>query len=281
MSKGLVFDIEEFAVHDGPGVRKLVFFKGCPLHCTWCHNPEGISFQREIMTSPSACLHCGKCLESCTGKKCVACGKCIEACPLRLRKICGREWEACDLAEVLLKGKKILVSSGGGITFSGGEPLAQPEFLFELIRFLHPMHLAVETCGHAPGPIFQKMIESIDLVIMDLKHTDPFIHKKYTGTDNLQIIKNLELLCRSATDFCLRIPLIPGVNDSIENLEKTALLVKGAGSLQRVELLPFHLTAGAKYPMVGKIFNPGFDPLQPLNNWKNIFKKHNIKATVL
>ena len=251
MSKGIIFDIEEFAVHDGPGIRKLVFFKGCPLRCTWCHNPEGLSFKKELMISRTK------------------------------RKISGQEFEAKELAEKILKGKEVLINSGGGITITGGEPLAQPTFLFDLIRWLKPMNIAVETSGFANKRVFQKMVEETDLVLMDVKHTDPEIHKKYTGVDNPQILENLQFLCRSDTDFYIRIPLIPGVNDTRENMEMTALLIKDAKHLKRVELLPYHQTAGAKYSMVGRSYNPMFDVKKKVNIWQDVFKNYNINITVL
>lgn len=281
MVKGTIFNIEEFAVHDGPGIRKLVFFKGCPLNCSWCHNPEGISFRKELMVSQVACIQCGKCKEICIHDECEACGKCVGICPLRLRKVCGQETEAQELAEKLLKGKEVLINSGGGITISGGEPLAQPDFLFDLLKQLKPLHIAVETSGYASGSIFQKMVSMVDLVLMDVKHTDPKIHKKYTGIDNSLILENLKFLCQSSIDFCIRIPLIPGVNDTRENMEMTALLIKDSKYLKQVELLPYHQTAGAKYPMVNKIFSPGFDTNKKVNVWKDIFENYNINVTVL
>jgi pyruvate formate lyase activating enzyme len=279
--KGLIFNIEEFAVHDGPGIRKLVFFKGCPLHCSWCHNPEGISFRKELMVSRASCVHCGRCSQACSSDECITCGKCVDVCPLRLRKICGEETEAADLAGRLMKGKDILISSGGGITISGGEPLAQPAFLFDLIGHLKPLNIAVETSGHAAEGIFRQMTSMVDLVLMDLKHTDPVIHKKFTGVDNSLIMKNLKILCEGPVDFCIRIPLIPGVNDSRENMIATARLLKDAGNLKKVDLLPYHQTAGAKYPMVGRVFNPGFDTARAVSIRKEIFEAYHIHAEVL
>ncbi len=279
--KGIIFNIEEFAVHDGPGIRKLVFFKGCPLKCSWCHNPEGISFHREIMVSRASCIDCGRCREICTQKECVLCGKCVDVCPLQLRRITGQEVRSEDLAQTLLQGKEVMIQSGGGITISGGEPLAQPEFLFDLMERLKPLSVAVETSGYAKPAIFQKVISKANLILMDIKHTDPEIHKRYTGVDNRLILENLKLLCSSDTGFYIRIPLIPGVNDTRENIEKTAHLIRSARHLQRVELLPYHLTAGAKYPMVNRRFEPGFEPGQKVNIWKDIFEKHHIKVTVL
>lgn len=251
MSKGIIFNIEEFAVHDGPGIRKLVFFKGCPLHCTWCHNPEGISFEKELMVSKS------------------------------IRRIAGDEYEAKDLANILLKGKDVLIGSGGGITISGGEPLAQPEFLFDLIDHLKPLNIAIETSGFSNSTVFKKMIEKVDLVFMDIKHTDPDTHKKYTGVSNNQILNNLKILCDAETPFYIRIPLIPGVNDTKVNMENTALLLKDAKKLLGVELLPYHKTAPAKYEMVNRTFNPGFDTDKEVNFWTEPFIANNIKVKIL
>ncbi len=281
MSKGIIFTIEEFAVHDGPGIRKLVFFKGCPLHCVWCHNPEGISFKKEMMVSVGSCISCGKCTSVCTSEECIVCGNCVDVCALRLRKICGQEYEAKELAEKLLKGKEVLINSGGGITISGGEPLAQPAFLFELMRELKPVNVAVETSGFAKKEIFRTMVSEADIVLMDIKHTDPQIHKRYTGADNKLILENLDYLCRSETDFYIRIPLIPGVNDTKENMAKTASLIKNAKHLIRVELLPYHLTAGAKYAMLGKEYTPDFDISREVHIYEDIFRNLNISVAGL
>ena len=248
----------------------------------WCHNPEGMSFQKELMVSKATCIDCGKCEEVCEHKeKCVACGKCVDVCPLNLRKICGEEYEAKDLAARLLRMKDMLMSSGGGITISGGEPLAQPLFLFDLMTQLKPLHVAVETSGYAKKEIFQEMVSKADLVLMDIKHTDPEMHKKFTGVDNAPILENLKYLCNADTDFHIRIPLIPGVNDTRENMEQTAFLLKDAKHLIQVDLLPYNVVAPAKYAMVGKTFNPGFDTNQKVNIFTDIFKKYNIKASVL
>ncbi len=281
MIKGSIFNIEEFAVHDGPGIRKLVFFKGCPLHCSWCHNPEGISFKRELMVSNGSCTHCGKCEAVCENETCVACGKCISVCPLRLRRIVGDVYDVDTLATKLLKGKEVLINSGGGITFSGGEPLAQADFMIALIEKLKPLHIAIETSGHTSEQTFRKVLEKVDLVLMDIKHTDTVIHKQFTGVGNELILNNLKVLCNSEKPFYIRIPLMPGVNDTVENIEKTAQLLVGAKNLLGVDLLPYHKTAPAKYAMVKKEYNPGFDVNQEVAIRTEIFEKYNIKANKL
>jgi pyruvate formate lyase activating enzyme len=279
--KGIIFNIEEFAVHDGPGIKKLVFFKGCPLRCQWCHNPEGISFNKELMIRYDSCISCGKCTNVCFNDDCITCGNCVDACPLRLRKVCGQEIEAKELAENLLKGKEVLINSGGGITISGGEPLAQPAFLSDLVQHLKPLHIAIETSGYAKNKVFQKMVSETDLVLIDIKHIDPKIHKKYTGKDNRLIIQNLKFLCMSDTDFHVRIPLIPGVNDTSDNMKKTAILIKDAKHLKRVELLPYHKTAGAKYSLLSKNYNPDFNINKNVNIFENVFKDYNINVIIL
>jgi len=281
VAKGLIFEIEEFAVHDGPGIRKTVFLKGCPLRCNWCHNPEGLSFEKEIMVSRGSCTNCGRCIDVCKEKECSVCGECLKVCPLHLRKICGTEYEAKDLAKELLKGKEILEKNNGGITISGGEPLAQPDFLVELINELKPIHVAIETSGYAPEEVFKKVVDSVDLVLMDIKHTDPTVHKQFIGHDNELILKNLKYLCNSGKKFYIRIPLIPGVNDTRENMERTAELLKDAKGLERVELLPYHKTAGAKYSMVGREYKPIFDVEKIPNAFLEPFQKYNIRSEVL
>ena len=281
MAKGVIFDIEEFALYDGPGIRKTVFFKGCPLRCIWCHNPEGMNFNKELMVSKSSCINCKRCTSVCNHKVCVACGMCVAVCPLRLRKVCGAVWEAKDLAADLLKDSDFLEKNHGGITISGGEPLAQPEFLWELLERLKPIHTAVETSGYAPPEAFVRTVELADLVLFDIKHTDSIVHKEFTGVGNELILENLKYLCRAEKRFIARIPLIPGVNDTRDNMEKTAQLLKDAKGLYRVEILPYHKTAGAKYPMLGREYNPGFDENRKPDIHKDVFDNLNIRSLVL
>ena len=260
MSNGIVFDIKEFAVFDGPGIRTTVFMKGCPLRCEWCHNPEGLSVQPQLMVSQAACVHCGACEKVCESpEKCVACGKCVPVCRGNFRKIIGTRWEARELAARLEKDRDVYEMSGGGVTFSGGEPLLQWPFLKEVMEQLHHVHRAVETSGAVPDEVFLSAMNTCDLVMMDWKCSDPAKLKRYTGADHALLLRHAKMLCEGSTPFILRLPVIPGVNDVREHFEFAAELVRNAPSLVRVDLLPYQRAAGAKYEMVGKTYAPTFD----------------------
>jgi len=245
---GVIFDIKEFAQHDGDGVRTTVFFKGCPLRCVWCHNPEGLSPEPELYVGTNGCTGCGLCRKPCSHPDCVY-GRCLHVCPQGLLRVSGKEYEARELAEKVKKSADFL-SQNGGVTLSGGEPLMQWEFALELIRELKPLHVAIETSGYADAEVFRKVISECDLVMMDLKLADREEHKKFTGVYNDKILANLETLKSSGKDFLLRTPLIPGITDTDENLAAIARLADGAP----VELLPYNNLAPAKYPSVGREF---------------------------
>ena len=278
---GIIFDIKEFAVYDGPGVRTTVFMKGCPLRCQWCHNPEGLSMLPQLMVSKAACTHCGACEDLCETENCVACGNCVPYCKLGLRKIAGREWEAEQLAQKLLRGRVLMEASGGGITFSGGEPLMQWNFVEDVIAHLDGVHTAIETSGYAPDHVFLDMMNTVDFIMMDMKLTDPVLHKRYTGVDNAGILRHADMLCAGDTPFVIRVPLIPGVNDTEEHLTAVAERIQGAKALVRVELLPYHKTAGAKYGMLGMEYKPKFDTECAVRVWPEIFEKRGITAITL
>ena len=229
MSEGIVFSMEEFAINDGPGIRTTVFLKGCPLRCVWCHNPEGWNPAPETLVKK--------------GRK----------------EICGYSISVEALAEKLRRDAELYRDSGGGVTFTGGEPLLQADFLAEVMDLLPEIDKAVETSGYAPEAAFRKVLDRADRLLFDIKLIDPVLHKRYTGVDNAPILSNLERLKASGKPFVARIPLIPGVNDTPENMEATAELLVGASGLQRVELLRYNKVAGAKYPMLGLDYAPPFD----------------------
>lgn len=247
---GTIFDIKEMAVHDGPGIRTTVFLKGCPLRCKWCHNPEGLSFEPQVMYKEIRCLKCNACKKTCEHEECRDVGRCIYACPENCLQIAGSRISTETLAKELKKSAEILGDSFGGFTFSGGEPLAQPLFLLELINKLKDFHLCIETSGYTDSTTFKKVIDKLDYVIMDIKIADSQQHKKYTGIGNEQILKNFEILKGSGKPYVIRTPLIPDITDSQENL--TA--IKNIIGDSNWEKLPYNSMAGAKYKMLGMEF---------------------------
>ncbi|HHU88021.1 MAG: glycyl-radical enzyme activating protein [Sphaerochaetaceae bacterium] len=282
---GLVFDIKEMAIFDGPGIRTTVFLKGCPLRCQWCHNPEGISPKVELMVKYAQCIKCGACVAACpTGavhSLCTTRGECISVCPLNLRRLVGESYTPQELATFLLKHRPILEKNGGGVTFSGGEPLLQSSFLLATIKHLEGLHCAVETSGFASKAKFKEVVEHLDYVLMDLKMVDSEKHRYYCGEDNRPILENLKYLKGSGKPFVIRIPVIPGVNDNDENYRETAKLLEGSLNLEKVELLPYQRTAGAKYGMVGRHYLVDFDEdAKPYFNLEE-FTKRGIEASIL
>lgn len=244
---GTIFDIKEMAVHDGPGIRTTVFFKGCPLRCRWCHNPEGLSFEPQLMYKDLRCIDCKNCQKECEHEECKPFGRCIHSCPENCLEISGKKVTAKGLAEELKKSADILGNDFGGFTFSGGEPLAQPEFLLELIDELQDYHLCIETSGYSNPHFFKSVIDKLDFVIMDIKFADCEMHKKYTGVSNEIILENFRKLKISGKPYIIRTPLIPNITDVKTNLEAIKEMVGD----NVWEQLPYNEMAGAKYKMLG------------------------------
>ena len=243
---GMIFDIKEMSVHDGPGIRTTVFFKGCPLRCRWCHNPEGLESRPQLMYKYNSCVGCNNCLKQCNHDLCKGFGKCIYSCPNNCLEVVGKSINTNELCDELIKGASVLGDSFGGFTFSGGEPLSQPSFLFELCERLSDYHLCIETSGYASEEVFKNMLSKIDFVIMDLKLFDEEQHKLYTGVSNKTILSNFNFLKNSKKPYLIRTPLIPNITDTDENLNGIKALIGNC----EWEKIPFNGAAESKYKML-------------------------------
>jgi pyruvate formate lyase activating enzyme len=250
MTSGIIFDIKEFTVHDGPGIRTTVFMKGCPLACMWCHNPEGQSMQPQVMRAPNG------------------------------SRLAGTEYESSELARLLNRQAAILRANEGGVTFSGGEPLMQADFIAEVIVQLDRIHILLDTSGYGSESDLKMLLKRVDLVYFDLKLIDPSAHRHYTGLDNRPILTNLNHLSASGVPFVIRVPLVPGVTDTNDNLSAIAATMQGLPNLERVDLLPYNRAAGAKYEAAGMQFHPEYDEDAPVNINLYPFEQAGIKVSV-
>ncbi len=267
MARGLIFDLQRFCLHDGPGVRSTVFFKGCPLACRWCHNPESLQPERQILVRTERCIACGQCVARCpeglpkpgAGRmaenidRCRVCGECVAVCPTEARETAGREVAADELVRELLRDRIFFDDSEGGVTFSGGEPLLQAAFLREVLNACRreSLHTAVDTSGLAPRSELLAIAELTDLFLYDIKLVDSRRHREQTGVDNAVILSNLEALASSGARIWLRIPVISGVNDDVESLDAIAAMAARFPTVERVCLLPYHGIGEGKWKRMG------------------------------
>lgn len=282
MTRGIVFDIEEFALYDGPGIRSVIFLKGCPLRCQWCHNPEGLKMRPQRLKSGDRCIGCGACDAICpSADKCTACGACVKVCPMNCLRIAGVEMAPGEAAGKVLRNERMLNMSGGGVTFSGGEALMQPDFVIETRALMPGLHAAIETSGYADSDVFERVISEMDLVLFDIKLMDSRLHQRYTGVPNERILSNLRLMDQMGVPFRARIPLIPGVNDTAENLTATAELLQHMRGLERVELLRYNRAAGAKYAQLGEAYRVDFLEEQAPNADLAPFEQRGMEVIVL
>ena len=272
---GLIFDIKEFSIRDGEGIRTTVFFKGCPLRCIWCHNPEGLSPTPELYEQTEGCLGCGLCRIKCGHPDCRAYGRCLHICPKNLLRSVGREYEVEELSQRLLTQKTFFDAIGGGVTLSGGEPLLQADFCVELLKELKgKLHTTIETSGYANETDFERIIHLCDFVIMDIKLMDEEAHRHYTGVSNTQILSNAKLLIKSGVPHFFRTPLIPGITDTEENLRAISQFIGD----EPIELLPYNDLAPAKYAAVHRTFTEEID-LGKKNTFDlSIFKNAVLRA---
>jgi len=266
--KGTIFNIQRYCVHDGPGIRTTVFLKGCPLRCWWCHNPEGLSPSRDLAYIEFRCIRCGTCVRVCPrhaielkeGKivfdrsRCVKCGICANYCPTSALTIIGREITVSELMNEILKDVLLYDYSGGGVTFSGGEPLYQPEFLKAAIIECkkHRIHVALDTSGYAPPELFDSIAKHVDLFLFDIKLVDEQDHIKYTGVSNKLILRNLKSLVEGGRgkDIILRFPVIPGITDTEKNIKLIEKLLIELRKIEEIDLLPYH-DVSEKYARLG------------------------------
>lgn len=279
--RALIFDIKKYAVHDGPGIRTTVFFKGCPLACRWCHNPEALLPRRELVLFEEKCLACGECFRVCPQAahekrsdgtrvyhrdRCVLCGACTEVCYAEALVMEGREVTVEALMVELRKDLPFYQNSKGGVTLSGGEPLLQHEFALALLQQCkaESLHTAVDTSGQAPWSVFEALLPYIDLVLYDLKQIDSHRHRAHTGSHNGRILENLKRLGESGTPIEIRMPIVPTINDDPQQIEETARFLAGIGGITRVAVLPYHQLGASKYARLGRQYQlAGVEPPEP------------------
>ena len=281
MIKGVIFDIKKYSIHDGPGIRTTIFFKGCPLTCWWCHNPESQDPKPEIIIHPNRCILCESCVQSCTQNAislkqdnegsflittdrdlCIRCGTCTEVCYAEAREVIGKEVTITEVIKEIEKDRLFYDQSGGGVTFSGGEPLFQSGFLTALLQECRDreIHTTLDTCGFSSWETIDKLRQNVNLFLYDLKMIDDIKHRRYVGVSNRLILDNLQRLSEHEHNIIIRIPIIPGINDDEENIELTIEFISSLPHLSGINLLPYHHMASSKYAGIGKEYvMPAFE----------------------
>jgi len=294
----IVSDIQRFSVHDGPGIRTLVFFKGCPLRCQWCQNPETFIKQRQLIMHKNLCIGCGKCIQSCPQKavyiengeikadklKCKMCGLCAANCFADALDIIGIEYTVEEVLDIILKDKVFYKHSEGGATLGGGEVTTYSDFASELLRRVkeHHIHTAIETCGYSKWEDLKKVLQYTDLVLYDIKHSNCMLHRKYTGVDNTLILSNLKKTVDYGKRVILRLPLIPGINNDATVLTEIANIAKEYG-IKDIHILPFHQMGEDKWSGIGLDYTfKDIDPLseQQIDQARDILQKKGLCVNI-
>jgi pyruvate formate lyase activating enzyme len=294
---GMITNIQRASLHDGPGIRTTIFLKGCTMRCKWCHNPETINPQPEIQYFANKCIGCGQCVNVCqsgarrisggtilfTRTVCHSCCKCIEICPTKALSLSGEKVSTERVLTELLKDYPFYLATGGGVTFSGGEPLYQIDFLKALLIGCRKakIHTAVDTAGNVPWHSFLEIIPYVDMFLFDIKTLDPSVHKQVTGVDNHRLLDNLDKLSSSGASIRIRVPVIPGVNDTRCEMEKIAAFLKDKKGVHAVDILPFHQMAQHKYDSLAQFnnyFNVTIPSAELMSSFNEVFSSFQVDA---
>lgn len=297
----LVTNIQGYSIHDGPGIRTVVFLKGCSLECQWCSNPECISTSQEIGFVKSLCTGCGKCAEICPEgalvyeadrlphidrKRCSGCGACSAVCDYKAIVLYGKSMNAEEIFDAVYRDKMFYDSSGGGVTVSGGEALLQPQLVCDLLAKCQQasIHTCIETSGYAAASALRQVLPYTDYVLYDLKHMNPDKHRRYTGKPNNLILSNARIVAESGVETLFRMPLIPGINDDEQNIKDTADFLHGLGNNAcRIELMPYHRLGKGKYESLERRYSlsdiPSPEP-EHLESIKKTFESNGIGCSI-
>ena len=299
MSSGIVFDIQKFSLHDGPGIRTTVFLKGCGLRCWWCHNPESQQPRPELLLRTELCIQCGACVGECPqaaiqpdGPRfitdrdvCARCGSCVATCAANARELVGQEMTVEQVMDVVLRDIMFYDESGGGVTFSGGEPLLQGDFVLDLLAACkaHELHTVVDTCGYANTDILARVRPYVDLFLYDVKVLDDARHREVTGASNTLILDNLRYLAEHQHPVLVRVPLIPNINDDEHNLRQLGELVRSMPNIQGVNVLPYHKLGQDKHERLGRL-NPMPETAEPSADTilatKSLLESYGLNVTI-
>lgn len=297
-ARGIIFDIQRYSLHDGPGLRTNVFFKGCSLACEWCSNPESRQGRPEIAFFAQNCFECGDCVVVCAAEavaqtaeglrwdsqRCDRCGKCVQVCASGAFQMIGREVSAGEVLDQVLRDAAFY-QEGGGLTLTGGEPALQPAFAAALLALAKAegLHTAIETCGNVPWAHYEQLLPFVDLFLYDIKHVNPALHHLGTHVDNRLVLENAARLAQAGARLVVRVPLIPEFNQDEGSLKQLARFAQSLPGVQEVHLLPYHSLARAKYRALGKAYPMGDLPPMPVEEAKSlagIFQAHGFKVLV-